>query len=209
MEVLLLEDVDRLGLAGDIKKVADGYARNFLFPRGLAELATPGAVKQAEKLREATVRRQAQALSEAQALAQQLDGMSVSFEARAGETDRLYGSITNVNIAEALSEKAGLEVDRRKIVMAEPLKELGTHAVTIHLAPEAEAKVTVVIVREDDIADSEPPDTEPADEIPEEVPATEEEPEEKAPDTQPPDTEPPDTEPQDDASEREAATEED
>jgi large subunit ribosomal protein L9 len=185
MEVLLLEDVDRLGQAGDIKKVADGYARNFLFPRGLAVQATPGAVKQAEKLREATARREAQTLSEAQALAQQLDGVSVTFQARAGETDRLYGSITNVTIAEALSEKVGQEVDRRKIVMAEPLKELGTHAVTIHLAPEAEAKVTVVIEREDQAPESEPPDTEPPDEGPEEGSAAEEEPAEVATEEEP------------------------
>ena len=95
--------------------------------------------------------------------------MSVTFQARAGETDRLYGSITNVNIAETLSEKVGQGVDRRKIVMAEPLKELGTHAVTIHLAPEAEAKVTVVIEREEATEDAES-----AEEEPEEEAATEE-----------------------------------
>jgi large subunit ribosomal protein L9 len=149
MEVLLLQDVDRLGHVGDIKKVADGYARNYLFPRNLAVAATPGAIKKAQQEREAASRRQAQALTEAQALAQILDGMSVTFEARAGEGDRLYGSITNGHIAEALSEKVGQEVDRRKIVLDEPLKELGTHAITIRLAPEAEAKVTVIIEREE------------------------------------------------------------
>ena len=147
MEVLLLKDVEELGEAGQIKKVADGYARNYLVPRGLAVCATPGAIKQAEKQRNAASRRQAKELSEAQALAQLLDGVSVTFEARAGEADRLYGSITNVNIAEALEEKVGQEVDRRKITLEEPLKELGTHAVTIRLAPGAEAKVTVVIER--------------------------------------------------------------
>jgi large subunit ribosomal protein L9 len=149
MDVLLLKDVEQLGQAGDIKKVADGYARNYLLPRNLVVVATPGAVKQAEQMRQATATREAKALSEAQALAQELDGTIVSFEARAGEGDRLYGSITNVNIAEALEEKTGHEVDRRKIDLEEPLKELGTHAVTIRLAPEAEAKVTVVIEREE------------------------------------------------------------
>jgi large subunit ribosomal protein L9 len=149
MEVLLLQDVDQLGRAGDVKKVADGHARNFLFPRGLAVLATPGAIKQAKLIKQAEAHRQAKALSDAQALAQQLDGVAVTFQARAGESDRLYGSITNVNIAEALEEKLGLDVDRRKIEMEEPLKELGTHAVTIRLAPGAEAKVTVVIEREE------------------------------------------------------------
>lgn len=149
MDVLLLKDVEQLGEAGDIKRVADGYARNYLIPRGLATHATPGAIKQAEKQRTADVRRQAKELSEAQALAQILDGMSVSFQARAGETDRLYGSITNINIAEALEEQIDQEVDRRKIELEEPLKELGTHAVTIRLAAEAEAKITVVIEREE------------------------------------------------------------
>lgn len=149
MEVLLIEDVERLGQAGEIKRVSDGYARNYLFPRELAVLATPGAIKQAKRERRAAVRREAQALSEAQALAQVLDGTSVTFQARAGEGDRLYGSITNANVADALSEEIGQEVDRRKIDMEEPLKELGTHAITIRLAPEAEAKVTVVIEREE------------------------------------------------------------
>ena len=149
MQVLLLKDVERLGEAGDIKRVADGYARNYLFPRGLAVLATPGAIKEAELHRAAATRREVKALTEAQALAQVLDGMTVTFQARAGEQERLYGSITNVAIAEALSEKAGQEVDRRKIELEEPLKELGTHALTIRLAPEAEAKVSVIVEREE------------------------------------------------------------
>jgi large subunit ribosomal protein L9 len=150
MQVLLLQDVERLGQAGEVRRVADGYARNYLFPRDLAVVATPGAIKQAEQLRKAEERREVKALTEAQALAQALDGQTVTFQARAGETDRLYGSITNVNIGEALSELVGQEVDRRKIDLEEPLKDLGTHAVTIRLASEAEAKVTVVIEREEE-----------------------------------------------------------
>jgi len=150
MEVLLLKDVDRQGRAGEVIRVSDGYARNFLIPRGLAVQASPGAIKQAEREREAEDRRAAHELSEAQALAQTLDGVTVSFQARAGETDRLYGSITKANIAEALEAQIGQEVDRRKIEMDESLKELGTHAITIRLAPEAEAKVTVVIEREEE-----------------------------------------------------------
>jgi large subunit ribosomal protein L9 len=149
MEVLLLKDVEQLGEAGEIKRVANGYARNFLIPRGLAVIATSGAVKQVELQLESEARREAKELDEAQALAQALDGRTVTFQARAGESDRLYGSITNANIADALSEQAEQEVDRRKIEMEEPLKELGTHAVTIRLAPGAEAKVTVVIEREE------------------------------------------------------------
>jgi len=149
MEVLLLKDVEQLGQAGEIKKVADGYARNYLMPRGLAAIATPGAIKQAELYRTRDARRQAKELDEAQVLAQALDGRTVTFQARAGEGDRLYGSITNVHIAEALEEQVEQDVDRRKIDMEEPLKELGTHAVTIRLAPGAEAKVTVIIEREE------------------------------------------------------------
>jgi large subunit ribosomal protein L9 len=149
MEVLLLKDVDQLGRAGDVKNVASGFARNYLFPRELAVPATPGAIKQTALQREAEARRVAQELSEAQALAQLLDGKSVTFAARAGESDRLYGSITSSNIAEALEKLVGQEVDKRKIDLDEPLKELGDHAVTIRLAPEAEAKVTVVIEREE------------------------------------------------------------
>lgn len=148
MQVLLIRDVDQLGHAGEVKRVADGYARNYLFPRGLAMPATAGAIKQAEQFTQAKARRKEKALTEAQALAQALDGTMVSFHARAGESERLYGSITNANIADALKEKTGLEVDKRKIDLEEPLKELGTHAVTIRLAPEAEAKVIVVIERE-------------------------------------------------------------
>jgi large subunit ribosomal protein L9 len=149
MEVLLLKDVAQLGNAGEVKSVADGYARNFLFPKGLAVQASPGAVKQVKLERQAESRRKERALSEAQALAQRLDGRVVTFRARAGELDRLYGSITSANIAEALEEQVEQEVDRRKIDLEEPLKELGTHAVTIRLASEAEAKVTVIIEREE------------------------------------------------------------
>jgi len=149
MQVLLLKDVHGLGHAGEIKKVADGYARNFLLPRKLVVIATEEAVKQAEEHRQAISRHQVKVLTEAQAFAQTLDGVSLSFKARAGEGDKLYGSITNAHIAEALTEKVGREVDKRKIDLEEPLKELGTHAVTVRLAPEAEAKIIVVIEREE------------------------------------------------------------
>jgi large subunit ribosomal protein L9 len=150
MDVLLLKDVQGLGEAGEVKRVADGYGRNYLIPQGLAMMARPGAVKQAEREAAAEARRKDRELTEAQELAQALDGLTVNFQARAGETDRLYGSITKANIAEALEEQVGQEVDRRKIDLDEPLKELGTHAVTIRLAPEAQAKVTVIIEREEE-----------------------------------------------------------
>jgi len=147
MQVLLLKDVEQLGHAGDVKRVSDGYARNFLIPRGLATVASPGAIKKAELERGAAARRKAKELSEAQALAHALDGLTVSFHARAGEQDRLYGSITKADIAEELEKKVGQEVDRRKIELDEPIKELGTHAINIHLAPDAEAQISVVVER--------------------------------------------------------------
>ena len=150
MEVLLIKDVDNLGNAGKVVKVADGFARNFLLPRGLAVAATPGAIKQAELERVAEERRHAEEVNEAKALAQALDEMSVSFRARAGETDRLYGSITKTQIAEALEEKSGREIDRRKIDLEEPIKDLGAHTVTIRFAPGAEAKIIVVVEREEE-----------------------------------------------------------
>jgi large subunit ribosomal protein L9 len=149
MQVLLLKDVQALGEAGEVKRVTDGYARNFLIPRGLAVAATDAAIKQAEQHRQAISRQQIKVVTEAQAFAQILDGVTVSFQARAGEGDRLYGSITNAHIADALTEKVGREVDKRKIDLEEPLKELGTHAVTIRLAPEAEAKIIVIVEREE------------------------------------------------------------
>ncbi len=150
MKVLLLEDVENLGEAGEVvERVAGGYARNYLFPRKLATVATPGAIKQAKLERKAEARREEETFEEAKALAEALDGQIVTFAARAGESDRLYGSITSANIAEALEKEVGQEVDKRKIELDEPLKELGAHAVTIKLAPEAEAKVTVVVEREE------------------------------------------------------------
>ncbi len=153
MEVLLLKDVDGLGESGEIKRVADGYGRNFLIPRGLAVMATPGAIKQAQQTRDLELRRENKELQEAQGLAQALDGLSITFKARAGETDRLYGSITKANIAEALEAMVGQDVDRRKIDLEESIKELGTHAVTIRLAPGAEAKITIVVEREEEETD--------------------------------------------------------
>ncbi|MGC9332820.1 MAG: 50S ribosomal protein L9 [Anaerolineae bacterium] len=150
MDVLLLKDVAGLGKVGDVKSVADGYGRNYLIPKGLAMMASPGAVRQAERQAAADARRKDRELTEAQELAQALDGLTVTFRARAGEADRLYGSITKANIAEALEGQVGQEVDRRKIDLEEPLKELGTHAITVRLAAEAEAKVTVIIEREEE-----------------------------------------------------------
>jgi len=145
MKVLLLRDHAKLGKAGTIKNVADGYARNFLIPRGLAVLATGGALKQAETIRKAEEKRQAQLFAEAQAVANQLSGTTLTFRALAGETGKLYGSITAHDIIQAIQREKGLEVDKRKVELREPLRTLGTHTVPIRLAADLAPSVTVII----------------------------------------------------------------
>lgn len=145
MKVLLLRDHDKLGKAGDIKNVADGYARNFLLPRGLAVLATAGALKQAETIRRAEERRRAKLFAEAQAVANQLTGTTLIFRALASETGKLYGSITAGDIVEAVQREKGIELDKRRIELREPLRSLGTHTVSVRLAAELVPSLTVII----------------------------------------------------------------
>jgi len=146
MQVLLIQDVPNLGQAGDIKRVADGYARNYLLAKGLAVPATKGTMKEAQQRQEALLRRQEKERNQAQVLAERISGLTLTFRARVGEKDRLYGSITTADIAEALSEKLGQEIDKRKIESA-PLRELGTHQVPLRLTRDVSATVTVVIER--------------------------------------------------------------
>lgn len=148
MDVLLLKDVAGIGTAGQVKKVSDGYARNYLIPRRLAIPATPGAVKQAETLRAAAVQREAKTLAEAQVLAQRLSETTLVFRAKAGAGDRLFGSITSGDIAQALARDKQISVDKRKIELDAPIKELGEKQVAIKLHPEVTARLTVVVERE-------------------------------------------------------------
>ncbi len=152
MNVLLIKDVPGLGKVGDIKKVADGYARNYLIPRGLAVPATASARKQAEMHRKAAARRAMREQAEAKELAERLGQMSLVFKARAGEGTKLYGSITSGDIAERLSQELGREFDRRKIMLDSPLRQLGTHQVPIRLAADVVPELTVVIEREEETA---------------------------------------------------------
>ena len=144
MKVLLLEDVDNLGLAGSVVTVADGYARNYLIPQGLATLATKGAMKQAEQIRKAGERKRARLMADAQALAQRIEGLTLTFRARAGETGKLYGSVTTADLAEALARELGQEIDRRKII-SDPLRQIGEHTVPIRLMTDVSATLRVVI----------------------------------------------------------------
>lgn len=144
MKVLLLEDVTNLGLAGDLVAVADGYGRNYLIPRGLAKVASSGALQQANQIRRAGERKRARELSSAQDLASRIEGLSLTFQARAGEKGKLYGSITTADLAEAMERELGQEFDRRKII-SDPLRQLGEHSVEVHLMANVSATLKVTI----------------------------------------------------------------
>lgn len=152
MNVLLKKDVDGLGYAGDIKKVADGYARNYLLPRGLAIPADKGAAKQAEQIRAAGERRRERERSSAMSYAEKLQALTLTFKARAADTDRLFGSITAADIALAVEQATGRELDKRQVQLEHPLRQLGTHQVPVRLMAGVEPEVTVVIEREGEAA---------------------------------------------------------
>jgi large subunit ribosomal protein L9 len=144
---MLLKDVPGLGHAGDIKHVAGGYAQNYLFLRNLALPATQGAVRQAKELQASAERRRERKANEAKELAARLDGQEVIFSARAGEGDRLYGSVTNQDVAEKLQAQTGVEVDRRFVELEHPIKSLGEHQVTVKFGGDAVANVRVRVER--------------------------------------------------------------
>ncbi|MBV9479530.1 MAG: 50S ribosomal protein L9 [Acidobacteria bacterium] len=147
MEVILKEDVAKLGSRGDVVRVAEGYGRNFLLPRKLAIEATPGNKAVIEQMKAAAVRRSAKEKTQAEELAKQFDGLSVSFERRAGEHDQLFGSVTAGDIADALSKK-GFSLDRRKVQLHEPLKSLGEFSVPVKLHKDVTTHLKVVIGKE-------------------------------------------------------------
>ncbi|MBE2238237.1 MAG: 50S ribosomal protein L9 [Caldilineaceae bacterium] len=148
VKVLLVKDVPEVGHAGEVYAVAGGYARNYLMPRGLAVLATRGAMKQAEEIKATATRRRARERANAEAQAQMIAGKRLLFAANAGDNDRLYGSITTSDIAEKLSAVVDFEVDRRRIEIEHGLRDLGIHDVTLRLMPEVTAKFQVAVVRE-------------------------------------------------------------
>ena len=147
MEVILKEDVAKLGSRGDVVKVAEGYGRNFLLPRKLAIEATSGNKKVIEQMRAAALRRSAKEKAQAEELSKQFDGLSVSFQRRSGEHDQLFGSVTSSDLADALDRK-GFNVDRRKIQLHEPLKTLGEFSVPVKLHKDVTAHLKVVIEKE-------------------------------------------------------------
>ncbi len=144
MKVLLKEDVDNLGYAGEVMEVADGYGRNYLIPKGLAVKATKGVLNQAQSWRERATVRMAELRKEHQALAERIDATTLHFTARAGETGKLYGSVTTADVCEQLNEVLGTEIDRRQVI-SEPLRQLGEHNVTIRLSRDYSPQVTVLV----------------------------------------------------------------
>ena len=147
MEVILKEDVAKLGSRGDVVKVAEGYGRNYLLPRKLAIQATADNKKVIEQMKAAAVRRSAKEKAQAEELAKQFDGVSISFQRRAGEHDQLFGSVTPTDVAEAL-EKKGFNIDRRKVQIHDPLRTLGEFTIPIKLHKDVTAHLKVVIEKE-------------------------------------------------------------
>lgn len=147
MEVILKEDVPKLGHRGEVVKVAEGYGRNYLLPRKLAVEATQGNKAVIEQMRQSAIRRSAVEKADSEALSKQMEGVSLSFQRKAGEKDHLFGSVTSSDIAEALEHK-GFNIDRRKIQLDEPLKNLGEFEIAIRLHRDVSSKVKVTIEKE-------------------------------------------------------------
>lgn len=153
MKVLLLEDVYKLGRAGDVKDVAPGYARNYLMPEGLAILATSGAIKQAGRIRKEGEKKRARVNEEMSGVSEQLDGQLFTFAARASETGRLYGSVNTQMLSEAVSEEIGVEIEPRQIE-SQPLRQIGKHTVAVRLTVDLIPEVEVIVHREGETPES-------------------------------------------------------
>ena len=147
MKVLLIKDVYKLGHAGDIKRVADGYGRNYLIPQRMAILATPGAQRMAEGIRTKANARRTVLNQEMATVAESLKDLTLTFSSKAGDTGKLYGSITTDMIAEAIKEKTGNPIDRHQIV-AQPIRSLGEHVARVHLTVDLTPEIKVIVFRE-------------------------------------------------------------
>ncbi|HEY3920714.1 MAG TPA: 50S ribosomal protein L9 [Gaiellaceae bacterium] len=147
MQVVLRQDVEKLGLRGEVVNVARGYARNFLLPRGLAELATPGLVRELERRDAVRAQSEAKTSDEAQAIAARLEKLELRFDANAGPTGSLFGSVTATNVADRLWEQEKIRVDRRKLAV-EPIKRVGRYRVPVELFTDVTAELRVVVAPE-------------------------------------------------------------
>ncbi|WP_286679060.1 50S ribosomal protein L9 [Candidatus Aquicultor secundus] len=146
MKVILKESVSGLGKTGDVIDVADGYARNYLVPKNIAVVATKGTLKEWDLRRATLVKKEAKDRTEAEAIAAGLNNKEVKVEAKAGEEGKLYGSVTSKEIAAAIEKQLKTEVDKKKIELAQPIKEVGDHPVTVKLFPGVDTTVIVKVV---------------------------------------------------------------
>ncbi|MFN2363604.1 MAG: 50S ribosomal protein L9 [Halarsenatibacteraceae bacterium] len=149
MEVILREDVEKVGAGGEVVDVADGYARNFLFPRGLAEKATNAKIQEVQAARKAKEKAKAESREAAQAQAEKLEAEKFEIAVKAGEEGRLFGSVSTHDIADKV-EAAGYEIDRKKIDLEENIKDLGTHKVPVKLFEDITAELTVNVVAKEE-----------------------------------------------------------
>ena len=156
MKVLFLQDVPHVARAGDIKEVASGYGRNFLIPKNLAALATPGALKSAEKQLAEIARKRQEAEAELTEVAHALEAKELTIKAKTGGSDRLYGSITAADIAGELQKISPVEIDKRKIELEKPIRQLGSHEVVVRLAKDISATIKVTVIGEKTEPDKEP-----------------------------------------------------
>ena len=145
---MLIKDVENVGQAGDVKEVADGYGRNYLIPRHLAIVAGKGAEAEARRLREAVVKREAKDRDQAQELAELIDNKTVVVRLKVGAEDKVFGAITNEDIATALRLQHQVDVDRRKIDLKDPLKQLGEHQVPLRLHRDVDAHINLIITQD-------------------------------------------------------------
>ncbi len=148
MKIILQKEIDKLGAPGDVVDVADGYARNYLVPRGMAIPASKGAVRHAESLRRAHQGRVAKAQQEAEALAERITAAPIKVRAKAGEGGKLFGSVTGADLAEEIERQTGERIDRRMIQLDEPIRSVGVHEVRVHLHPDVNAALSVEIEEE-------------------------------------------------------------
>lgn len=153
MKIILLDYVYKHGVAGEVIDVADGYARNYLIPKGLAVQATPGELKRAEKLRDQAAARRAALENKMNELARIIDGVELIFGRRAASTGKLFGSVTTQEIADALMEKTAVDINRRRISQ-QPLREVGTHEVPVRLGTDISPVLLITIVREEELAET-------------------------------------------------------
>jgi large subunit ribosomal protein L9 len=148
LKIMLTKDVENVGHAGEVKDVADGYGRNFLIPRKLAVLAGRGVEAEARRIQDAAARREAKERDQAREFAEEIDNKTVVVRLKVGAEDKVFGAITSEDISKAIKQQHQVEVDRRKVELKEPLKQLGEHQVTLRLHRDVDAHINLIITRD-------------------------------------------------------------